>query len=113
MTESLGDYLKRIRKERNLTLRCVEEKTGISNAYLSQLENKKISSPSPTILRKIADLYGISYSQLMELTGYPVDALSTNRVLFRTSGKVEEVTPEEEKELLTYLKFLRMRRQQE
>ena len=113
MNEQLGDYLKRIRKEKNFTLRCVEEKTGISNAYLSQLENKKISSPSPTVLRKMADFYGVSYSKLMELVGYPMDDVEKNRVLFRASGKVEEVTPEEEKELLNYLRFLRMRRQQE
>jgi transcriptional regulator with XRE-family HTH domain len=112
MNKTLGEYLKQARKEKGLTLRTVEEKTGISNAYLSQLENRKISSPSPTVLSKLADLYKLSYSRLMELAGYPTEASSDNRVLFRTSKDLEEITPEEEKELLYYLKFLRMKRRE-
>jgi HTH-type transcriptional regulator, competence development regulator len=109
MNEGLGELLRKARKEKGLTLRAVEQKTGISNAYLSQLENMKISSPSPTILRKLADSYEISYSQLLELTGYPTEEPNKNRLLFRTSKRLEEISPEEEKELLTYLRFLRMK----
>ena len=112
MNETLGEYLKRTRKERGCTLRTVEEKIGISNAYLSQVENGKISSPSPTILRKLADLYKISYSRLLDLAGHPTEISSDNRLFFRTSKNLEEITPEEEKELLAYLRFLRMKRQE-
>jgi transcriptional regulator with XRE-family HTH domain len=112
MNETLGEYLKRTRKEKGLTLRTVEEKTGISNPYLSQVENGKISSPSPTVLRKLADVYKISYSRLMDLAGFPTEILADNRVFFRTSKNLEEITPEEEKELLAYLRFLRMKRQE-
>ncbi len=112
MEETLGQYLRRLRKEKMLTLRAVEEKTGISNAYLSQIENEKILSPSPTVLRKLADLFEVSYSHLMEIAGYPVETTNTQKVLFRTTGKSEEITPEEEKELLTYLRFLRTKRRE-
>ncbi|MEM2112129.1 MAG: helix-turn-helix transcriptional regulator, partial [Candidatus Bathyarchaeia archaeon] len=80
MNKTLGPYLKQVRKEKGFTLRVVEEKTGISNAYLSQLENQKISNPSPRILHKLADFYEISYGNLMELAGYPSPLSSTTEV---------------------------------
>ena len=68
--KSLGHGLKTARELRNLSLREVEEATGISNAYLSQLENDKIKKPSPHFLHKLANLYGIGYELLMASAGY-------------------------------------------
>jgi transcriptional regulator with XRE-family HTH domain len=110
MQETLGEYLRRVRKERKLTLRGLEEKTGISNAYLSQIENGKIFKPSPSVLHKLAGFYGISYENLMKIAGYPMASRNQKTVLFRSSAGLEEITEEEEKELLEYLRFLRTRR---
>ena len=111
MKERLGDVLRQKREELKLSLRQVQDKTGISNAYLSQLENHKITQPSPSILGKLAELYGVSYGRLMRLTGYPVvPSQVKSEILFRTSSGLEEISPEEEKELMEYLRFLRMRR---
>ena len=44
--ETLGKTLKNTRENVSLTLRDVEIATGISNAYLSQLENEKIKKTS-------------------------------------------------------------------
>ena len=41
---SLGSCLKSLRKSNNLTLKYIEDNLGISNAYLSQLENDKIKT---------------------------------------------------------------------
>lgn len=46
--ESLN--FKSLRKDAGLTLRQVEKDTGISNAYLSQVENNKIKDPSYRIV---------------------------------------------------------------
>ena len=48
--KSLGKTLKVSRELIPLALRQVEEATGISNAYLSQLENDKIKKPSANVL---------------------------------------------------------------
>lgn len=45
------EKLRQIRKERGLTLRQVEKMTGISNAYLSQLETGKIKKPSHHVVQ--------------------------------------------------------------
>ncbi len=52
--KSLGEKLRDARETQALTLRQVEEITGISNAYLSQLENNKIKKPSANILYKLS-----------------------------------------------------------
>jgi len=111
MNETLGNYLKRIRKQRILTLRAVEEKTAISNAYLSQLENDKISSPSPTVLHKLAECYSISYERLMKLAGYPTSE-EGQKPAFRSSSDDIDLTPEEKEKVMEYIQFLRSRRRQ-
>ncbi len=109
MEESLGQYIKRLRKEKMLTLRAVEEKTEISNAYLSQIESGKITKPSPSVLYKLAKCYDVPYEQLMKLAGFPI-VESEKENAFRTSKGFENVTEEEKKELLDYLQFIRARR---
>lgn len=76
--ESLGTILRKCRTKpckhcgsaKGLSLREVQDKTGISNAYLSQLESGKIKTPSPKILEGLADFYGVSYWKLMKAVGY-------------------------------------------
>ncbi len=115
MNNTLGPLLKQTRKERGLTLRAVEEKIGISNAYLSQLENQKISDPSPRILHKLADCYKIPYEHLMELAGYPspVKSIAESNKLrpaFRLGSSFDDLTKEEKERVMEYIQFLRSRR---
>ena len=107
----LGQYLKTMRDAMALSLRQVEEKSGISNAFVSQIESGKVKQPSPVMLYKLAELYSVPYESLMELAGYPLPSASTPdprsaSAVFRRFG---EITPIEETELLDYLAFLRSR----
>ena len=107
----LGQYLRAMREAKGLSLRQVEGKSGISNAFVSQMESGKVKQPSPVILYKLADLYGVPYESLMELVGYPSPSALTTEprsasAVFRRFG---EITPTEEAELLDYLSFLRSR----
>jgi transcriptional regulator with XRE-family HTH domain len=107
---TLGEYLHTIRVDRNLTLRQVEEATNkeVSNAYLSQIENNKIHKPSPNILHTLAQLYGIDYENLMEMAGYIAIARNAEDKHGRLATFSElNLTPQEEAEMLRYLKFIR------
>jgi len=64
--------LRTARERKGLTLRAVEQATEVSNAYLSQLESGKIKQPSPIVLHKLSQLYGISYADAMRFAGYPL-----------------------------------------
>lgn len=105
---NLGSFLASARQHQKLTLRAVESETGISNAYLSQLETGKIRSPSPVMLRKLSDLYSIPYATVLELAGYPVpESGKLDTSLTDVAARLGPVTSEEADELADYLKYLR------
>lgn len=103
---TLGHILKRGRVISQLTLRQVEEATGISNAYLSQLENDKIKKPSATVLYKLSSIYRLSLDELFVTCGKAISPVSKNDILHNIRQQ-QELTPEEEHRLLEYLHFLR------
>ena len=109
--EKLGSFLASSRKQRGLTLRAVESEVGVSNAYLSQLERGKIRSPSPVVLHKLSELYGISYASVLELAGYPVpESSQPTSTESSFAARLGPTTAEEEEALVEYLEFLRSRR---
>ena len=67
---TFGDFLKDLRIRKGLKLREVEESTGVSNSYLSQVETGKRNPPHPDILKKLAKVYEVSVKELMEKAGY-------------------------------------------
>jgi transcriptional regulator with XRE-family HTH domain len=109
--QTLGQGLKLARDLRKLSLRAVEEVTGISNPYLSQLENDKINKPSPFFLHKLANLYEISYELLMEAAGYVQRKSVTEGQPKTLAGaalfSTEKLTADEEQKLAEYLNFIR------
>jgi len=106
--KSLGKTLKDSRELIQFTLRQVEDATGISNAYLSQLENDKIKKPSANVLYKLASLYNIELDILLKAAGIietrePGKSKLLNSVALSANG----LTTEEEDALLEYLKYYR------
>jgi len=67
---ALKDLLADARRARGASLRDVERATGISNAYVSQLETGAVTEPSPKKLLALAEFYGVSYNALMGACGY-------------------------------------------
>ena len=65
--ENIGQMLKRLRGD--TSLRGVHRLSGISNAYLSQIE-KGERHPGPKVLRRLAALYGVGVGELFRKAGY-------------------------------------------
>lgn len=61
----VGERLRRLRKERGWKLEDLAERTNLSRAYLSRLENGE-RQPSLSTLFHIAQAYGIAFSSLFE-----------------------------------------------
>lgn len=68
--DEFGNYIKGLRKSKNMTIRQVELYSGVSHSYISQLENGKKGIPSPPVLKKISKAMKVSYDLLMEKAGY-------------------------------------------
>ncbi len=111
---TLGEYLRTLRQGVEMSLRDVESATDndVSNAYLSQLENDKILKPSPNILHTLSTVYGASYPKLMEKAGYITPGLNPDKSKHGRAAtqSVDNLTAEEERELLQYLSWYRSRK---
>lgn len=112
---SLSKLLKTIRKVNGASLRAVEEATGISNAYLSQLERGDAQNPSPDKLHALAEFYNVPYTDLMRAAGY-LQTSDPSPGMTASSGRTSTVqaalmsaglSPEEEDAVVKYIEFLR------
>ena len=68
---SLGEYLRRQRELRELTMRQVADMAGISNPYLSQIE-RGLREPSDTVVDAIADALDLTTERLYDAAGIRV-----------------------------------------
>lgn len=110
MGEKLGAFLKQCRIEKGYSLKKAKERTGISEAYLWQLENNKRGVPRPDILKKLADGYDVPAETLLQYAGYsvgPVDEKkeinTKKKVLFRDYDKLSDAGKKELKVLMRWL----------
>lgn len=76
-----GQYVKKLRKNKGMTIRQLELYSGVSNSYLSLLENGKRGIPSPEVLKKISVPLDHSYHDLMAKAGYLKDYDTINEYL--------------------------------
>lgn len=116
MASKLGEELRRIRTIKAISLRKIEEATGVSNAYLSQLENGKAENPSPHILYKLSTFLEIPYDSLMEAAGYYTKPLVTTRgapkrrvTAIQAALMSASLSDEEEKEVADFIGYIRSR----
>jgi transcriptional regulator with XRE-family HTH domain len=112
VSKELGEKLRQYRSLKGLTLRDVERKTKVSNAYLNQLEQGNIKGPSPHFLHKLANFYGVPYTNLLKLAGYlmPKEEAQAKKTAGVAFSLLKDLTEEEEEELLKYLEFIRQKR---
>ena len=67
--KELGVYLKNLRDSRELSTREVYDLCGVSNSYLSLVENGHRRA-SAIVLKKLAPIYNVDYLDLYEKAGY-------------------------------------------
>jgi transcriptional regulator with XRE-family HTH domain len=63
-TDQLANRVKQLREARHWSLRDAAEKTGVSKSMLSKIE-RGATSPTATVLGRLAEGFGISISQLV------------------------------------------------
>ncbi|SHJ14522.1 helix-turn-helix domain-containing protein [Lutispora thermophila] len=66
MMNEISDKIKNLRKLKNMTLKDLSEKTGLSVSFLSQVENGA-SSLAITSLKKIADAFDVTINYFFEV----------------------------------------------
>jgi len=102
-----GATLRLLRTEGGLSLRELAERVGVSNAYLSRVENGHDRAPTPDRLLAIARALGLPAARLLEL------AEGLHGVAERYLGQVpaaRELVFELERRALTDVDFARIKR---
>jgi HTH-type transcriptional regulator, competence development regulator len=114
-SSTLGAFIRKARQDVSMSLRDVEEATDkeVSNGYLSQLESGKIAQPSPHVLHALSRALSVDYEALMQRAGYLLP--TTKRATGLKHGRaatfaIDNLTADEESQLLEYLTFLRMKK---
>jgi|SRR5699024_1080182 len=88
--ENFGEYIKEQRLSKNLTIRQLELYSGVSNSYLSQLENGKRGIPSPAIIKKLAAGLKIPNQKLLKQAGY-VELLNIEEDKYNPLEEINEL----------------------
>ena len=55
---NFGDLVKKLRKDKGLTLEAVAKKIGSHKGYVSGIETGKVRPPSVKLIRKLAKMFG-------------------------------------------------------
>jgi HTH-type transcriptional regulator, competence development regulator len=104
----LAKLLADLRETKGYSLRDVQNATGVSNAYLSQLEQGKADKPAPDKLEAIARFYEIPYMELMRAAGYvqgnqAARDLTAEQVALMSAN----LSKDEWEQVMKFVKFLR------
>jgi transcriptional regulator with XRE-family HTH domain len=62
---SLGNRIRELREDRQMTLGDLERESGVSKGYLSQLERGEASNPTVDVLTKISQALAVTVSELL------------------------------------------------
>lgn len=62
---NIGKRIARLRKNKGLSARKLARLSGVSQAYISQIENGVYSNPHPDILEKLARVLEVTHMELM------------------------------------------------
>lgn len=105
--QAIGRTIATYRSQQGLSLRALSESSGISLAYLSELEHGQ-KEPSGTILHQLAGSFGISLPELVHTIADQLEAEDTLPDL-----SLEDLESEEIGELSRFADWLRWRKTRE
>ena len=117
--EDLGKYLKKLRDDKNLSLREVNKLTDISYTHLNMIENGK-RNVTPALLRNLANLYNVDYLDLYEKAGY-IDLIENEKLSnnkdFRYANhngiNIEGLDDNDIEEINRFVEFIRNKKKNE
>ncbi len=119
MNNSIGYYIRQLRKKKNMTINQLAMYSGVSSAHISRIE-RDLRKPSPDILKKLAKPLRINYEKLLIVSGYInpeeysvgsssdlklLEEIKTNEYL---NNLVREATKMKKEDLKKLLKIVRV-----
>ena len=65
MSHPFGEQLRRLRKDKGMTMEGLAQAAGISKSYVWELENRPAQRPSAQVLHQLATVLGVTVQDLL------------------------------------------------
>lgn len=98
----IGDFLSRVRREQQISIRYLAKLTGISHSEINKIENGERANPSPLNLKLIANVLGINQIECFKIAGY-IDS----DVHEAFADDFSDFSDDEKKQIKSYAYFLK------
>lgn len=92
MAKTLGEKVRRLRREKGLTLEQLGEMTDSSKSYIWELENKNPPRPSAEKIAKIAAVLGVTAEYLVDTHATTPDSDVVDSAFFRKYRSMDPAT---------------------
>lgn len=107
----LGERIKELRTEQNMSISELAEKAGVAKSYLSSIERNKQTNPSIQFIEKISDALDVSVNDLLYDAGdVKIEDLDKEWLEIVLEAMQSGVSKREFKE---FLEFNKWRKEQE
>lgn len=103
--ETIGQMLKRLRKERGLTQGQLAEFAGVSRSWVSLVEKGIRKKPEPDYLRHVARVLRVPVDTLLSVAGYEVNPLpirderSTLEIMRELEARIKQQEQERQSQI--------------
>jgi transcriptional regulator with XRE-family HTH domain len=104
MTNSFGEKIRNLRREKKLTLEQLADLSGSSKSYIWELENKNPPRPSADKLSKIAEALNTTVDYLLDCEGTQEKAAAEDIAFFRKYQKMDADQKEKIRRMLEIIK---------
>jgi len=108
---TIGDKIKKLRRERNWTQDYLGEKIGIHGRHISRYENNKVR-PSIKALKKLAEAFELSVDELTYDEGKIMpEGIIRDKELLHQFGELEKASEEDRSVAKKVIQALLMKQQ--
>lgn len=90
MANVLGAKIKKLRKQKSLTLEQLAEQIGSGKSYIWEIENKGVKRPSAEKLAQIAKALDVTTDYLIDNDQTEITDEQEKEVFFRKLGQLEK-----------------------
>ena len=101
---NLGEKLRKLRKEKGLTLEGLADKSSVSKSYLWELENRESQRPSAEKLTSIADALEMPVAFFLEEDTLEPEERHLDEAFFRGYQKLDPAAKEQLRKILSAFK---------
>jgi transcriptional regulator with XRE-family HTH domain len=105
--ETLAEALLRMRQEAGLSIRRLQDQTGIDRSLISRIESTDVKKPGPGTLTRLAAALGVPASELFTIVGYtPTQAEALPAIRPYLRSKYGHLSKTSQDELAAFLERL-------